>query len=100
VVVALVPLGVVTVTSTVPLPAGLVAVICVAVLPVSAVAAAVPNLTAVAALKLVPVMTTDVPPAAGPPVGASMVTVGGVAVYVNLSTVLVELVPLGVVTAT
>ena len=39
------PLGVVTVTSTVPVPAGEVAVIDVALLTVTPVAAVVPNLT-------------------------------------------------------
>jgi hypothetical protein len=35
-----------------------------------------PNLTAVAPVKLVPVMTTLVPPAVGPDVGDTPVTVG------------------------
>ena len=35
-----------------------------------------PNLTAVAPVKLVPVMVTDVPPEAGPDVGPIDVTVG------------------------
>ena len=66
-VVAEVPPGVVTVTSTVPAcRPGEVAVIEVAELTVKAVAAAVPNLTAVAPVRLVPVMVTVVPPAAGP----------------------------------
>ena len=35
-----------------------------------------PNLTAVAPVKLVPVMVTFVPPAAGPPFALTLVTVG------------------------
>ena len=71
------PPGVVTVTSTVP-----------ALRPGrwrdrgggddgEAGAAVVPNLTAVAPVKLVPVMVTAVPPAVGPLVGLMPVTVGG-----------------------
>ena len=71
-----VPPSVVTLTVTDPAPAGEVAVICVAELTVKLVAAVAPNLTAVAPVKLVPVMTTLVPPAVGPDVGASPVTVG------------------------
>ena len=47
-------------------PAGAVAVIEVAELTVTLVAAVVPNLTAVAPARLVPVMVTVVPPAPGP----------------------------------
>ena len=64
--VALVPAAVVTVTSTVPIPAGEVAVIWVALLMVKEPAALLPNLTAVAPEKLVPVMVTLVPPDGGP----------------------------------
>ena len=64
--VAEVPPGVVTVTSTVPAPAGEVAVIEVAELTVKLVALVAPNLTAVAPVKPVPVIVTDVPPAVGP----------------------------------
>src|SRR2546427_11174367 len=76
----LVPFGVVTVTSTVVLgvPAGAVTVICVALLGVRPVAATVPNLTDVAPVKLVPEMTTELPPPAGPVVGLSPDTVGWV----------------------
>ena len=70
------PAGVVTVTSTRPLPAGEFAVIEVAVLTVNEAAAAPPNLTAVAPVKLMPVIVTPVPPAAGPLFGATAVTVG------------------------
>jgi hypothetical protein len=59
---ALVPPAVVTVTSTVPIPAGEVAVIWVALLTAKEAAALLPNLTAVAPEKLVPVMVTLVPP--------------------------------------
>jgi hypothetical protein len=74
--VALVPPGVVTVTSTVPAPAGEVAVICVALFTVNVVAPVAPNFTAVAPVKFVPVMVTLVPPAAGPLAGLTLVTVG------------------------
>ena len=74
--VADVPPAVVTVTSTAPtLPAGTVAVTEVAVLAVIEPAVA-PNLTEVAEVRLVPVMTTLVPPAVGPLVGEMDVTVG------------------------
>ena len=66
----------VTVTSTVPEPAGLVAVIDVALLTVTAVAAVEPNATVSPDAKPVPVMVTVVPPAAGPLVGLTADTVG------------------------
>jgi hypothetical protein len=82
--VAEVPAGVVTVTSTTPVPAGLVAVIDVSLWIVTPVAAVVPNFTAVAPVKLVPVIVTVVPPAVEPLVGLIPVTVGATAaVYVN-----------------
>ena len=65
-----------TVTSTVALPAGAVAVMEVAELTVNPVAAVVPKLTPVAPVKLVPVMVTVVPPVAGPVAGLTDVTVG------------------------
>ena len=71
------PPVVVTLTSTVPVPAGEVAVICVAELTVKPVAAVPPKTTAVAPDKLLPVMVTVVPPASGPDVGEMDVTVGG-----------------------
>lgn len=74
--VAVVPPGVVTVTSTVPVPAGEVAVMEVAELTVKPVAFVDPNLTALAAVRLVPVIVTDVPPAGRPPAGEIDVTVG------------------------
>jgi len=74
--VADVPPGVVTVTSTVPLPAGDVAVISVAETTVTFVAPVVPKSTVVAPIRLVPVMVTGVPPTAGPEAGVTDVTVG------------------------
>ena len=74
--VALAPPAVVTRTSMVPVPAGAVAVICVAELTVKPVAAVAPKVTAVVPLKLVPVMVTLVPPLVGPLVGLKAVTVG------------------------
>src|SRR5262249_60404699 len=66
-----------TVTSTVPTPAGEVAVIWVALSTVKEPAALLPNLTAVTPEKLVPVMVTPVPPDVGPVFGLTLVTVGG-----------------------
>jgi hypothetical protein len=53
-----------------------VAVICVAEFTVKLAAAVPPNATAVAPVKFVPVITTDVPPANGPEVGDTEVTEG------------------------
>ena len=64
------PLPLVTVTSTVPVPAGEVAVIEVAELTVTAVPALAPNETVELAVKPVPVIVTTVPPASGPGVRA------------------------------
>ena len=74
--VADVPPVVVTVTSTVPLPAGSTAVICVPETTAKLLAAVEPNFTPLAAVKLVPVIVTVVPPAVGPEVGLIDVTVG------------------------
>lgn len=63
-------------TSTVPVPAGEVAVIDVAELTVKLTALAAPNVTAVAPVKPVPVIVTVVPPLVGPAVGEIDVTVG------------------------
>jgi hypothetical protein len=71
-----VPPGVVTVMLTVPDPAGDVAVIFVAELTVNDPAAVDPNLTAVAPVKPVPVIVTDVPPPNGPTVGLMLMTAG------------------------
>src|SRR6516162_9703639 len=95
------PAGVVTVTFTVPVPAGLSAVIEVSLTTVTFVAATVPKSTAVAPVKPVPVIVTVVPPAGGPLVGLMAVTVGAAAVvYVNWSADEVADVPNGVVTVT
>ena len=76
--VPLVPPAAVTVTLIVPAePAGDVAVICVALLTVNDAALVAPNRTADTPVKLVPVMTTVVPPAARPDAGLKFVTVGG-----------------------
>ena len=76
--VAEVPPAVVTFTSTTPgEPAGELQVIEVAVLAEQpAETEAIPNLTSVAPVRLVPVMTTLVPPAVGPETGETPVTVG------------------------
>jgi hypothetical protein len=71
-----VPLGVVTVTSTAPLPAGVVAVIVVSLSTVK-LAVVAPNRTWVAPVKFVPLIVTSVPPSAVPVVGLMLVTVGG-----------------------
>ena len=71
-----VPPGVVTVTSTVPVPAGDVAVTVVALTGVTLVAAVAPNMTEEAPVSTVPVMVTVFTPAAGPDVGLIPVTVG------------------------
>ena len=98
--VADVPPAVVTVISTAPAPpAGEVAVIWVAELTVKAVAAVAPNLTAVAPLRLVPVMITVVPPPVGPALGAIDVTEGA-PTYVNWSAAEMVETPPGVVTRT
>ena len=73
------PAGVVTVTSTVPVPAGEVAVIGGRAHDGERGRGVVPKSTAVAPVKAVPVMVTVVPPAAGPEVGLSPVTVGAAA---------------------
>jgi hypothetical protein len=96
----LVPPAVVTVISVAPTePAGEVAVICVSELTVKLVAMVEPNFRVVAPVKSVPVITTEVPPAARPLVGDIAVIVG-TATYVNWSALLVTLVPPAVVTVT
>ena len=72
---ALVPLGVVTLTSTIPVPAGEVAVRRVAELYVT-LAATVPNVTVDALVNPEPVMVTAVPPTTGPFAGEMLVTFG------------------------
>ena len=66
-------------TSTVPVPAGLVAVIEVSLTTVKSVAAVVPKSTTVAPVNPVPVIVTEVPPVVGPLVGVRPVTTGAVA---------------------
>jgi ABC-type methionine transport system permease subunit len=61
---------------------------------------ALPNFTAVALPRLVPVIVTVVPPVVGPDAGEIPVTVGPAAVYVNLSAGVFAEVPPGVVTVT
>ena len=69
--------GSLTVTSTVPVPAGEVAVIDVPETTVTPVAAVAPNLTVSPDANPVPVIVTDVPPAALPLVGLTADTAGG-----------------------
>jgi len=98
-----VPDPVVTLMSTIPRGSGgEVAVIEVALFTVREEAGVVPNLTWVAPVKLVPVMVTEVPPAADPELGLTAVTVGsGVATNVNQSTgASTAETPAGVVTVT
>ena len=71
------PPVVTTISIVPPVPAGEVAVIEVAELTVYVVAALPPKVTEVTPVKLVPVMTTLVPPAPGPLFGLTPVTVGG-----------------------
>ena len=70
------PPGVVTVMLTVPVPAGEVALTCVAETTVKLEAAAVPKWTALAPVRLVPVTVTTVPPAVEPLAGFNPLTVG------------------------
>ena len=75
--VALVPPGVVTVTSTAPAAwAGDVTVIWFAVSTVNVLAAVAPKFTAVVPVNPVPAIVTLVPPAVLPDVGVTLVTVG------------------------
>ena len=91
------PKGVVTVTSTAPVPAGDVAVIAVSEITVKVVAATDPNLTEVAPVNPLPLRLTTVPPAAGPEFGETPETT---VAYVNLSAALEAEVPPIVVTVT
>ena len=70
------PVGVVTVMSTVPVPAGDTALRPVEETTLKLLAAVVPKSTAVAPVKFVPVTVTVVPPDVGPEVGLIAVTVG------------------------
>jgi hypothetical protein len=97
-----VPDGVVTRTLAAPAtPAGVVAVIEVALTTVTPVAAAPPIVTEVAPVKFVPVIVTEVPPRVDPVAGDTPITVGAGAdgiTYVNI--VFAVFVPDGVVTRT
>ena len=73
---ALVPPGVVTVTSTVLEPAGLSTSISPAVSLVGAGAFVEPNLTSLAPLRFVPLIVTLVPPVVGAEDGSTSLTVG------------------------
>src|SRR2546425_952317 len=75
--VGVVPPGVVTVTSTAPVPGGETATIDVAELTVKLLASADPNLTAVAPMRSVPLIVTRVPPASPPLLGLTLMTAGG-----------------------
>ena len=71
------PPELVTVTVTAPaVPAGVVAVMVVLLTTVTLVADALPKVTVAPAVKFVPVMVTAVPPATGPLLGLTLVTVG------------------------
>jgi len=72
----LVPLGVVTVTCTVPVPSGVVAVIWVSETTVNDGAGVAPKRTAVAPVKPVPVIVTVVPPPEDPEAGETERTAG------------------------
>ncbi len=73
-----VPPPVVTVMSTRPaLPAGATAVSDVDELNVTELAELKPNFTVAAETKPVPVIVTEVPPAVGPALGDTAVTLGG-----------------------
>jgi hypothetical protein len=74
--VALVPPGPLTVTSTVPDPAGDVTVIDVAETTLTPVPALPPNDTVSPDAKFVPVIVTAVPPAAAPDAGETPLTAG------------------------
>ena len=65
--------------------AGATAVICMAELTVKLVAATAPNWTAVAPVRLTPVIVTVVPPVVGPELGLTPETVGKAVSMVRLS---------------
>ena len=73
---ALAPAGVVTRTSTVPVPGGAVATILLLEVTLKT-AEVVPKVTALAAYKTLPVIVTLVPPTAGPLLGLRPVTAAG-----------------------
>lgn len=72
------PLGVVTVTSTLPaLPDGETALIDLADMTRTSLAGALPKYTDAGTVKFAPVIATSVPPFGGPSLGESLLTVGG-----------------------
>src|SRR2546425_13080397 len=73
---ALVPMGLVTVMSTVPDPGGLGATIVLSVFTATVEAATSPNFTPVAPVTPLPWMKPHVPPDPPPPVGSMLVTTG------------------------
>src|ERR1700722_15473540 len=71
------PPGLVTVTVATPaLPAGVIAVICVPSTTWTLVAGVPPNVTVAPVPKFVPLIVTAVPPAVGPVLGETPLTVG------------------------
>ncbi|GAA1303921.1 hypothetical protein Psi02_45060 [Planotetraspora silvatica] len=72
----LVPLSALTVTLTVPVPAGVMAVNCVLEPTTTPEAAFPPNRTAVTLTNALPVIDTDVPPAVDPWFGVTPLTTG------------------------
>ena len=70
------PPGCCTTTFTTPAPAGVVTLMLVGLVTENAVPATPPNVTPVAPVSPVPVTVTGVPPAAGPVLGLTPVTVG------------------------
>jgi hypothetical protein len=86
--------------SATPEPAGDTAVIWPALLTVKLAAGVAPNETPVAPVKVVPAMTTEVPPPAGPLFGLTPVTAGGGVTKVNTSADPAGLVPPRLVTVT
>lgn len=97
-----VPAGELTLTGTIPEPGGLWTRSSVSVIGVTLVASMLPNLTAVAWARLVPMMRVSVPPAAGPASGLIWVTVGprAAARYVKRAAFPGAEVPAGVATVT
>ena len=94
-----VPPAVVTETSFAPaVPAGVLAVIELALTTTILVAETPPTFTLVAPVKLVPVMVIEVPPNVVPDVGETLVMVGTGTTYVNALALVA--VPLAVVTVT
>ena len=79
-------------TATATAPAGITGVVAVIeVADVTLKAAGIPpNVTSVAAVRFVPVMTTAVPPVAGPVTGDSEATVGALTVVTVMTEVAAE----------